>query len=223
MPTPKPKTADARIDVRMAAERSKKRSPTRAPTMAPAIAPRSPPRGNRPPSRLCIRAWEGLSVPAPRWLRASVARSSTRDVIPAVFGLNLVRRCPILHSTDTRPVTQPERKRVPHEPPLCLRPAPTTDPKPQRGSRANNNDPEQRPHHSPKPRALLFDRRERCRETPSLNPLRGSAGSPVVADDSCVLQAGVEPSPEGTNGWTGSTAKSSLPAVSQEDECSRRI
>src|SRR4029450_5328227 len=91
MPTPKPKTVDARIDARMAAERSKKRSPTRAPTIAPAIAPRSPPRGNRPRSRLCIRAWEGLSVPPPRWLRASVARSPTRDVIPALLGLNLDR------------------------------------------------------------------------------------------------------------------------------------
>src|SRR4029450_11787517 len=91
MPTPKPKTVDARIDVRMAAERSKNRSPTRAPTTAPAIAPRSPPRGNRPRSRLYIRAWDGLSVPNPRWLRASVARSSTRDVIPALLGLNLDR------------------------------------------------------------------------------------------------------------------------------------
>src|SRR4029453_7965245 len=106
MPTPKPKTVDARIDARMAAERSKKRSPTRAPTIAPAIAPRSPPRGNWPRSRLCNRAWEGLSVPTPRWLRPSASRSSTRDVIPALLGLNLDRR---LRSRPARPVTSLKR------------------------------------------------------------------------------------------------------------------
>src|SRR4029453_14142124 len=108
MPTPKPKTADARIAVRTAAERSKKMSPTRVPTMAPAAAPRSPPRGNRVPSRPGIRAWEGLSVPTPRWLRASVARSSTRDVIPAGSRLNLDRLLrshldpPVRHQPETR-------------------------------------------------------------------------------------------------------------------------
>lgn len=107
MPTPKPKTADARIDARMAAERSKKRSPIRAPTMAPATAPRSPPKGNRPPSRRCIRAWDGLSVPTP--FRDSVARSSTRDVIPAVLGLNLVRHLQF-PSRPAGPFTQPETR-----------------------------------------------------------------------------------------------------------------
>lgn len=59
----------------MAAERSKKRSPIRAPIATPAIAPKSPPRDNRAPSRLCIRAWEGVSVAAPRFGLAAGGRA----------------------------------------------------------------------------------------------------------------------------------------------------